>query len=92
MCSLAFPAMALAEDEPVEEAAAEEPAEEKMPEAPKVAADDMAEEYADAEGEQPFLDGLSWQVLASTFYRIGGYTGEGVRAGTYNTLGYPYTN
>jgi len=93
MCSLAFPAMALAEDEPVavEETAAQEPAEEKMPEAPKVAADDMGEEYAGAEGEQPFLDGLSWQIMASSFYRIGGYTGDGVRAGTYNVLGYPYT-
>lgn len=64
---------------------------EEMPEPPKVAADDMAVEEAE-EGSSPFLDMLSWQVLASTFYRIGGYVGDGVRAGTYNDIGYPYTN
>ena len=37
-------------------------------------------------------DGLSWQLMASAFYRISGYTGDGVRAGTYNSLGYPYVN
>jgi hypothetical protein len=63
-------------------------------ESPKMAADDMAAEYAGeaGDGEHPFLDGLSWQLMASAFYRIGGYVGDGVLAGTYNTLGYPYTN
>jgi len=78
------------------------PAEEAMPEPPKTAADDIQEEYAPEEpskGERPFLDGLSWQVLASAFYRLGGYLHDGVRAGPYNALvdadeqiGYPYTN
>ena len=111
MCSLAFPAMALAQEpaapEPPKQAADDieseygtakppEPgtmAEQEMPEPPKTAADDMTEEVAEPEeGTNPFLDGLSWQIMASAFYRIGGYTGEGVRAGTYNSLGYPYTN
>ncbi|UCF45937.1 MAG: outer membrane beta-barrel protein [Myxococcales bacterium] len=72
-------------------------AEMKMPEPPKMAADDIAAEEP-AEG-RPFLDGLSWQLLASAFYRISGYTNDGVRAGTYNNLldpsvpaGYPYVN
>lgn len=58
--------------------------------APKVAADDMETEYAgDApEGESPFLDGLSWQVMASAFYNFNTYR----RSGEYNNLGYPYTN
>jgi hypothetical protein len=70
-------------------------AENEMPESPKTAADDMAEEYAGeepAEGERPFLDGLSWQIMASSFYRLGGYLNDGVSAGEYNALGYPYTN
>jgi len=117
MCSLAFPAMALAQEsaapeapkqkaddmdaeygreeptESAEEAPAEPPpkeAEMKMPESPKMAADDIAEEEP-ATGTS-WKDGLSWQLMASAFYRIGGYTNDGVRAGTYNSLGYPYTN
>ena len=60
----------------------------------------------EVEETRPFLDNVSWMVMASAFYRIGGYIGEGVRAGTYNNLlqeyeagppevlpqGYPYTN
>ncbi|MGB8221591.1 MAG: outer membrane beta-barrel protein [Polyangiales bacterium] len=78
------------------------PAEEAMPEPPRTKADDLTKEYGEeepSEGEHPFLDGLSWQVMASAFYRLGGYAGDGVRAGTYNNLvdpsvpqGYPYTN
>jgi len=125
MCSLAFPAMAFAQEsaapeapkqkaddmdaeygreeptESAEEAPAEPPpkeAEMKMPESPKMAADDIAQEEP-ATGAS-WKDGLSWQLMASAFYRIGGYTNNGVRAGTYNNLlstdsptaGYPYTN
>ena len=117
MCSLAFPAMAFAQEsaapeapkqkaddmdaeygreeptESAEEAPAEPPpkeAEMKMPESPKMAADDIAQEEP-ATGAS-WKDGLSWQLMASAFYRIGGYTNDGVRAGTYNSLGYPYTN
>ena len=119
MCSLAFPAMALAQgpespkeaaddldaeygrEEPTEsaeeepaESAEEEPAESaeeapaepppkeaemKMPESPKMAADDIAVEEPDVGAS--WKDGLSWQLLASAFYRISGYTGDGVRAG-----------
>ena len=61
-----------------------------MPEPPKVAMDDMAEEEP-AEGES-WKDGLSWMVMASAFYRVGGYTSDGVVAGPYNVIGYPYTN
>lgn len=100
MCSLALPAMALAQEYEEAEAEATEmaapPETAEMPESPKMAADDI--EPAE-EGGRPFLDGLSWQVMASAFYRIGGYAGDGVRAGTYNNildaeqpLGYPYTN
>lgn len=103
MCSLAFPAMAFAEEPEapkVEEdetmGASEAPAEEsstpaidEMPEAPKVAADDMGEPE---EAAHPFRDNISWMVMASAFYRISGYGGTGVVAGPYNTLGYPYTN
>ncbi len=114
MCSLAFPALALAQgpeapkqaaDDMEAEYAEEMPTaeetptageipEHEMPEPPKVAADDMEKEYAPGEAEEgssPFLDGLSWQVMASAFYRLGGYTGEGVLAGDYNNIGYPYT-
>jgi hypothetical protein len=105
MCSWVFPAMALAQPEAPKEAAddmeagtevapaAETGSEEAimaMPEPPKVAMDDMAEEEP-AEGES-WKDGLSWMVMASAFYRIGGYTGDGVTAGPYNSIGYPYTN
>jgi hypothetical protein len=86
--------------ESTEEAPAEPPpkeAEMKMPESPKMAADDIAEE-APAEGAS-WKDGLSWQLMASAFYRIGGYTNDGVRAGPYNSLvdstagsPYPYVN
>ena len=69
----------------------------EMPESPKVAADDTIGDEP-AEGES-WKDGLSWMVMASAFYRIGGYIGDGVRAGTYNNIldsetpqGYPYTN
>jgi len=61
----------------------------KMPESPKMAADDIAVEEPDVGAS--WKDGLSWQLLASAFYRISGYTGDGVRAGEYNSLGYPYT-
>jgi hypothetical protein len=137
MCSLAFPAMALAQEsaapeapkqaaddldaeygavepaesaeeepaeaEPVAEepAAAEtptEPAELEMAEPPKTKADDIGEEYAaeqPEEGARPFLDGLSWQLMASAFYMFNGYR----VAGPYNDLEpdpdarpfYPYT-
>ena len=76
-----------------EEVPAEPPpkeAEMAMPEPPKMAADDIAEEEP-ATGAS-WKDGLSWQLMASAFYRIGGYTNDGVRAGTYNSLGYPYVN
>jgi hypothetical protein len=55
-----------------------------------MAADDIAVEEPDVGAS--WKDGLSWQLMASAFYRIGGYTNDGVRAGTYNSLGYPYTN
>lgn len=73
-------------------------AEKKMPEPPKTAADDMEGVYQPkepAEGEHPFLDGLSWQIMASAFYRLSGYIDDGVTtapSGEYNTLGYPYTS
>ena len=50
----------------------------------------MGEEES-AEGA-PWKDGLSWMVMASAFYRVGGYTSDGVVAGPYNDIGYPYTN
>ncbi len=107
MCSLAFPAMALAQPESPKEAAedmdadlgestttAAEAAPKEalmaMPESPKTAADDMGEEES-AEAA-PWKDGLSWMVMASAFYRVGGYTSDGVVAGPYNDIGYPYTN
>jgi len=99
-CSLAFPAMALAQDVMVEEEVETvevEPVEPDMEpttpaidavESPKVAADDMEAEYAgDAEEAHPMLDGLSWQVMASAFYFFNGYR----RSGPYNSIGYPYT-
>ncbi|MBW1755384.1 MAG: hypothetical protein JRJ80_04375, partial [Deltaproteobacteria bacterium] len=116
MCSLAFPAMALAQEsaapeapkqaaddmdaeygeeegaESGEEVPSEPPPEEAemaMPESPKMAADDIAQEEP-ATGTS-WKDGLSWQLMASAFYRISGYTDDGVRAGEYNSLGYPYT-
>lgn len=117
-CSLAFPAVAFAEElappEPPKEAADDmereydsrtpEPGvsvEEEMPEPPKMKADEMEAEYQPEEpeeGKHPFLDGLSWQVMASAFYRLSGYTGQGVTSsppapsGEYNTLDYPYTS
>jgi hypothetical protein len=46
----------------------------------------------EVEETHPFLDGLTWMVMASAFYRIDGYIGEGVgQRESYNTLGYPYT-
>jgi hypothetical protein len=111
---MAFPTVAFAQEPPKEaaddlereyqEMTPPEPgvsAEQAMPEPPKVEADEMAEGTPEApdEGKTPFLDGLSWQIMASAFYRIGGYTNDGVRAGTYNNVldpeapqGYPYTN
>ena len=42
---------------------------------------------------RPFLDNVSWMVMASAFYRIDGYIGDGVLSGgSYNSIGYPYTN
>ena len=105
ICSLAFPAMALAQDdeeagEPEIETEEVEPATEPPPvpaieevPPPKVAAD-MPEEYAGEEDEaRPFLDGLSWMAMASAFYNFNGYR----RSGPSNNLvgagvGYPYTN
>ena len=111
MCSLALPAMALAQPEspkveedeemgmgeaPAEPTGEESttPAIEAMPEPPKVASDDLGA----PEEEAKFKDNISWMVMASAFYRIGGYTGSGVLAGPYNSLltdtgrlGYPYT-
>ncbi len=108
MCCLAFPAMAFAQPEapkveedeemgmgaePAEEPSGEptEPALDEMPESPKVAADDLGtpEEH---EHSHKFADNISWMVMASAFYRVGGYLNDGVVAGTYNSLGYPYTN
>ncbi|MEM7436330.1 MAG: outer membrane beta-barrel protein [Myxococcota bacterium] len=101
-CGLAFPAMALAQDVMVEEDVETvvvdtvettdpppTPAIEEVP-PPKVAADDMTEEYAGDEPaeESSLIDGLSWQIMASAFYNFNGYR----RSGTYNNLGYPYTN
>jgi hypothetical protein len=117
MCSLAFPAMALAEEpeapkEAADDLAAEygeeaaewteksppKEAEMKMPEPPKMAMDDL-EAQGEPEEDGSWKDGLSWQILASAFYRLGGYAGDGVLAGSYNNLldaegrqGYPYTN
>ena len=106
MCSLAFPAMAIAQPESPkveedvemgmgeapEDVAAEAPstpALEEMPEAPKVSADDMGE----AEGAaHPFRDNIDWMVMASAFYRLSGYINDGVVAGPYNNITYPYTN
>jgi hypothetical protein len=112
MCTLGFPAMALAQPEapktaededmgmpesgemtPTEVESGEAPPKEAimaMPESPKTAADDMGEEEA-AEAA-PWKDGLSWMLMASAFYRVGGYTSDGVVAGPYNDIGYPYTN
>ena len=99
MCSLAFPAMAFAQEtgqpEPPKEKADElgtgeappEPGKEAImagPEAPKVAADDIAE--AEPDVGATWKDGLSWMLMTSAFYRISGYAGEGVRAGTYNDI------
>lgn len=65
---------------------------------PKVAADDMSAVYAGDEPEdgRTFLDGLSWQLMASGFYFFNGYRVSGV----YNDIlpqqgerfSYPYTN
>ncbi|MDH3727299.1 MAG: porin [Myxococcales bacterium] len=107
ICSLAWPAMALAQEDVVaEEVEVEtvEPAPEPPKEAiedvpsPKVAADDMQAEYAGEAGDEsrPFLDGLSWQLMASAFYNFNGYR----VSGPYNDLepdpvarsSYPYTN
>ena len=75
-----------------------EPAEFDMAEPPKTAADDMGEGAAGEETEEggsPFLDGLSWQLMASAFYMYNGYR----VSGQYNDLepdpdqraAYPYT-
>jgi len=74
---------------------ATEPAEFDMAEPPKTAADDISEGAAGEEGERPFLDGLSWQLMASAFYMYNGYR----VSGQYNDLlpdpeqraAYPYT-
>ncbi len=116
MCSLAFPAMAFAQETDAPEApkpAADdmegqttppptppaEPAEFEIAEPPKTAADDMGEGEAGEEvtgGERPFVDGLSWQLMASAFYMYNGYR----VSGDYNDLvpdpearsSYPYTS
>ena len=77
VCALAIPSVALAQDD--------------GPEAPKIRDDTDDAERVGAEPEEddrPFLNGLSWQVLASAFYNFNGYR----VSGTYNNLGYPYTN
>jgi hypothetical protein len=103
MCSLAFPAMALGQiespkveedmemgmGEPMADDEVSTPALDAMPESPKVADDDLGEP---AEEGRPFLDNVSWMVMTSAFYRVGGYIDDGVVAGQYNSLGYPYTN
>ncbi len=106
MCSLALPAMAFAQPEspkveedeemgmgeaPTEPTEPTTPAIDAMPESPKVADDDLGT-AAEAEEGRPFVDNISWMVMASAFYRISGYLNDGVRAGPYNSLGYPYTN
>ena len=53
-----------------------------------MAADDLSKEDAGPS----FKDNISWMVMASAFYRISGYINEGVLAGPYNSIGYPYTN
>jgi hypothetical protein len=79
----------MAEEEPMmTEMETAEPALDEMPESPKVEADDMMEAEEEA---HPFRDNISWMVMASAFYRISGYIGDGVIAGPYNDLGYPYT-
>jgi len=111
-CTLALPAMALAQDEVVAEEVEVEEVEVETVEpspaptkpaiedvaSPKVAADDMEAEYAGEAGDEarPFLDGLSWQLMASAFYNFNGYR----VSGDYNDLvpdpvaraTYPYTN
>ena len=37
-------------------------------------------------GDGSFINGLTYLAMASAYYRIGGYIGEGVRAGSYNNL------
>jgi len=103
MCSMALPVMAFAQPEAtkveedeemgvgMEEMAAEEPttpALDEMPESPKVAADDVGE----PEEGSSFRDNIDWMVMGSAFYRIGGYIGDGVIAGEYNSIEYPYTS
>ena len=101
MCSLALPAMALAQEDvvaeevEVETVETEEAIEDVAP--PKVAADDIEAEYAGEAGDEahPFLDGLSWQVMASAFYMFNGHR----VSGDYNDIlppvderaAYPYT-
>jgi hypothetical protein len=68
---------------------APKPAIDEMPEPPKVRDDDL-EETIPNEG-RPFADNINWMVMASAFYRIGGYINDGVLAGDYNSIGYPYT-
>ncbi len=89
MCSLAFPAMAIAQPESpkveedeemgaVEATTADAPATpalEEMPESPKVAADDMG---APEEGAHPAKENISWMAMASAFYRISGYIDDGI--------------
>ena len=83
MCSLALPAMALAQEDvvaeevEVETVETEEAIEDVAP--PKVAADDIEAEYAGEAGDEahPFLDGLSWQVMASAFYMFNGHRVSG---------------
>lgn len=104
MCSLAFPAMAFAQpeapklEEDEEMGMGEEPVIEESTEMSAEEVEDVAEDAAEEAVEEameearPFLDNVSWMVMASAFYRVGGYIGDGVVAGTYNSIGYPYTN
>lgn len=105
MCSLAVPAMVFAQAEPLKETAddiesqygdVEQETEQTIQ---SVVTQEGETTIVEEEESSPLKDMLSWQVMASAFYRIGGYIGEGVRAGTYNNLldtatpqGYPYTN
>jgi hypothetical protein len=100
MCSLALPAMAFAQPESPKveedvtmgiEPVVEEPmTEEEVEDVAEEAAEEAVEEAM--EEASPFRDNISWMVMASAFYRVGGYLDDGVVAGAYNDAPYPYTN
>ena len=119
MCSLAFPAVALAQPEapkvadddldrlPEEDVETETTVKSVTPEEDETTLVVPGEDGEDTivkvieekttvveqvEETRPFVDNVSWMVMASAFYRVGGYIDDGVVAGPYNSLGYPYTN